>query len=50
LIRILNFYINLGRVAFGEILIITWGELLKGGILMLILGGLHERHVVKYGI
>jgi hypothetical protein len=27
-IRILNFEVNLGRAAFGEILMLSWGELL----------------------
>jgi hypothetical protein len=42
--------LNSGRAAYGGILILTWGRLLKGEILMLILGGLHERHAVKRGI
>jgi hypothetical protein len=41
--------INLGRAAFGEILMSTSGGL-QGGILMLILGGLQERHTVQRGI
>jgi hypothetical protein len=32
--------------ARGEILILTWGELLKGSILMFKLGGLDGRHAV----
>jgi hypothetical protein len=47
---ILNFDINLGKATFGEILILIWGKLLKCGILMLTLGGLHERHAVQRGI
>jgi hypothetical protein len=47
---ILNFNISLGRAALGEILMLIWGVLLLGGILMLILGGLHERHAVQRGI
>jgi hypothetical protein len=38
--------LNLGRAAYGEILILAWGRLLRGEILMLVFGGLHERHVV----
>jgi hypothetical protein len=28
-IGIFNFYISLGRAAFGEILMVIWGELLR---------------------
>jgi hypothetical protein len=43
-----NHTLNLGRAAYGEILIFIWvgGEATEGEILMLILGGLHERHAV----
>jgi hypothetical protein len=49
---ILNFVISLGRAALGEILMLIWGGLLLGGILVLTLevGGLHERHAVQRGI
>jgi hypothetical protein len=47
---VLNFVISLGRAALGEILMFIWGGLLLGGILMLTLGGLHERHAVQRGI
>jgi hypothetical protein len=46
---IFNFDISLGRAAFGEILMLIWG-LFYGRILMLTLGGLHERHDVQRGI
>jgi hypothetical protein len=42
----LNLTLDIGRAAYGGILTLTWGRLLKGEILMLILGGLHERHAV----
>jgi hypothetical protein len=46
-IRIFNFDIEVaGRLDFD----LHMGELLKGGILILILGGLYERHTVKRGI
>jgi hypothetical protein len=38
--------LDIGRAAYGGILILTWGRLLKGEILTLILGGLHEKHAV----
>jgi hypothetical protein len=47
-IRIINFHINLGKVAFGESLMLAWGKLLRGGILILILERLHERHAVQH--
>jgi hypothetical protein len=48
---ILNFYISLGRAAFGNNFDIDMGGgLLYGGILMLRSGGLHERHAVQRGI
>jgi hypothetical protein len=51
-IGIFNFDVNIGRAEFGEVLVLKWGrgELLKGGILMLTLGGLHGRHAVLRGI
>jgi hypothetical protein len=38
--------LSLGRAEYGKILILTCRRLLKGEILLLILGGLHERHAV----
>jgi hypothetical protein len=44
-IRIFNFYISLGRVAFDGILMLTWGTL--GRKFDVNLGELHERHAVQ---
>jgi hypothetical protein len=45
-----NHTLNLGRGAYREILIFIWREATEGEILMLIVGGLHERHAVQRGI
>jgi hypothetical protein len=39
-IGILNSDVNFWRTAFGEILMLAWGELLYCGIFILILGGM----------
>jgi hypothetical protein len=39
--------LNLGKAAYGEILIFIWGRLLRAKIFMLMLGGLPERHAVS---
>jgi hypothetical protein len=39
--------LNLGKAAYGEILIFIWGRLLRAKIFMLMLAGLHERHTVS---
>jgi hypothetical protein len=43
-------HFNLGRAAYGGILMLTRERLLRDEILTLMLGGLHERHVVQHGI
>lgn len=50
--EILNFDITLSgqRAVFGKILTSTWEEALEGEFLILVLGGLHDRHLVQLGI
>jgi hypothetical protein len=45
----LNFDVNFGRAACGEILILTWGNLLCDESLLLMFGGLHKRRAVQCG-
>jgi hypothetical protein len=48
--EISNFVINLARATLGKILILIWGWLLYGRILIFILGGLRDRRAVQRGI
>jgi hypothetical protein len=43
----LNFDIIIRSAVFGDILMETRGGLIKGGMFMLIFGGLHERHMCR---
>lgn len=44
--RNFNFDINVGMAPVGDILMFTWGELLQGESLVLILGWMRERYAV----